>query len=72
MNEDLLLRTINSLEDICTSILQTKRNISQDILIGKLSFVGTTAGVSSLVSAINIGKVKIQKYINLTIEKNLI
>ena len=52
MNEDLLLRTINSLEDICTSILQTKRNISQDILIGKLSFVGTTAGVSSLVSAI--------------------
>ena len=52
MNEELLLRTINSLEDICTSILQTKRNISQDILIGKLSFVGTTAGVSSLVSLI--------------------
>mgnify|MGYP001242440529 CR=1 FL=1 len=52
MNEELLLRTISSLENICTSILQTKRNISQDILIGKLSFVGTTAGVSTLVSAI--------------------
>ena len=52
MNEELLSRTIKSLEDVCTSILQSKRNISQDILIGKLSFVGTTAGVSSLVSAI--------------------
>ena len=52
MNEELLFRTIKSLEDVCTSILQSKRNISQDILIGKLSFVGTTVGVSSLVSAI--------------------
>ena len=52
MNEELLSRTIKSLEDVCTSILQSKRNISQDILIGKLSFVGTTVGVSSLVSAI--------------------
>ena len=52
MNEELLFRTIKSLEDVCTSILQSKRNISQDIFIGKLSFVGTTVGVSSLVSAI--------------------
>jgi hypothetical protein len=52
MNEELLSETINSLNDICTSILQTKRNISQDILIGKISFVGTTVGVSALVSAI--------------------
>lgn len=52
MNEELLARTMKSLEDVCTSILQSKRNISQDILIGKLSFVGTTVGVSSLVSAI--------------------
>ena len=52
MNEELLSRTIKSLEDVCTSILQSKRNISQDILIGKLTFAGTTVGVSSLVSAI--------------------
>ena len=52
MNEEILFRTIKTLEDVCTSILQTKRNISQDILIGKLSFVGTTVGVSALVSAI--------------------
>jgi hypothetical protein len=52
MNEELLSETINSLNNICTSILQTKRNISQDILIGKISFVGTTIGVGALVSAI--------------------
>jgi hypothetical protein len=52
MKEELLSETINSLNDICTSILQTKRNISQDILIGKISFVGTTVGVGALVSAI--------------------
>ena len=52
MNEESLYGTIKSLEDVCTSILQTKRNISQDILIGKLTFAGTTVGVSALVSAI--------------------
>jgi len=52
MNEELLFRTIKSLEGVCTSILQTKRNISQDILIGNLTFAGTTVGVSALVSAI--------------------
>ena len=52
MNEESLFGTIKSLEGVCTSILQTKRNISQDILIGKLTFAGTTVGVSALVSAI--------------------
>ena len=57
MNEELLFRTIKSLEDVCTSILQTKRNISQDILIGKLTFAGTTVGVSALVSAIGTASI---------------
>ncbi len=52
MNNTLIDSTIDSLNDICTSILQTKRNIAQDILIGKLSFVGTTVGVSALVASI--------------------
>jgi len=52
MNEESLYQTIKSLEGVCSSILQTKRNISQDILIGKLTFAGTTVGVSALVSAI--------------------
>ena len=52
MNSELLTNTIDSLNDICTSILQTNRNIAQDILIGKLSFVGTTVGVSALVATI--------------------
>ena len=52
MNEEYLFRTIKSLEDVSTSILQTKRNFSQDILLGKLSFTATTVGISSLISAI--------------------
>jgi len=52
MDKDLAITLIDSLNNICTSILQTKRNIAQDILIGKLSFVGTTMGVSALISSI--------------------
>jgi hypothetical protein len=52
IDSKLITDIIDSLNDICTSILQTNRNIAQDILIGKLSFIGTTAGVSSFIALI--------------------
>ena len=54
MNEECLYGTIKSLEDVCTSILQTKRNISQDILIGKLTFAGTT--VNKILPSLQAGR----------------
>ncbi len=52
MTDDTIDDTIKSLNDICVSILQTNRNIAQDMLIGKLSFASTTVGVSALVASL--------------------